>query len=93
MKTYSGAIIKINAFKRGGYFILRISNYKTYYAATRSGKAVIESAWMPEYEIKFENKTAANNYFKAIRKNNPDLKLIADEPNKYIRYDGTVKSY
>ena len=35
----------------------------------------------------------ANNYFKAIKKNNPDIVLVKNEPNKYISYDGTIREY
>ena len=94
MKRYEGTGIKVDTFKRGGYYILRISQYKTYLVATKnSRKSHTESGWMPEYEKKFEEAGRANNYFKAIKKSYPDMVMVADEPNKYISYDGTVKQY
>ena len=94
MKRYEGARIRITVFRRGGYYILHISTYSTFHVATKnSRKAHLESGWAPEFIKKFEDKDQANRYFRAVKKNHPDLRLVEDAPNKYISYDGTVKEY
>lgn len=95
MKRYRGQSIMVDTYKRGGYYILRITNYCVFYVATKhSRKAHLEEGWMPSYEMKFERKESANKYFLAIKKSNPDLKMISDEPNKYISaLDGKVREY
>ena len=94
MKRYEGSQIAVTAFKRGGYFILRVQNFKNCLVATKhSRNAHAESGWMPAQEKKFEQAEQANRYFKAIKRNNPDMKLVSDEPNKYISYTGEVKEY
>lgn len=91
MRSYEGTAIKLEAYKRGGYYILRIRTYTSWMAATRyHNKYVAESGWTTPHEIKFEapaEKERANRYFKAVKKSHPDMELIADEPNTYMAYD------
>ena len=94
MKRYESETICVEAYKRGGYYILRIRQYNNFYVATKhSRKAHIESGWTSPYEKKFEEKEQANKYFKAIKMRNPDMQLVMNEPNQYISYDGTIKHY
>lgn len=94
MKRYEGNGIKISTYKRGGYYIIRVMTYKAWYTATKHRrKAHIEEGWSTPYERKFENMQTANNYFKEIKRNHSDIKMISNEPNKYISYDGKVKEY
>lgn len=94
MRTYEGKEVRVTGYRRGGYWILRVQRRKTFYAATKNSKeAHVESGWMPPQEIKFERAEVANRYFKAIKKNNPDLRMVSDEPNKYISYTGEVKEF
>ena len=94
MKRYAGHRVCVDAFKRGGYYVLRIRNYKTFLVATKgSKKSHWESGWMPAYEMKFETKERANKYFAGIKRNNFDLVLTEDLPNKYISHDGSIKSF
>ena len=51
MKRYEGKDVIIETYKRGGYYILRISNYKVFYVATKGSKNPhVESGFMPPYE-------------------------------------------
>lgn len=94
MKTYEGKDITIEAFFRGGYYILRIQKHKVMICATKgSRKAHSEAGWMPAYERKFENRGRANNYFKAIKKSHPDLHLTGEEIGYYINYEGAKVKY
>lgn len=98
MKTYQGAHIRVKAFERGGYYILRICEEKPHFVATKrwAEHACIEAWWGPEYEVKFEapyDKNKANNYFRKIKETHKDLVLISDEPNTYIRSNGTKATF
>lgn len=64
--------IRIKAYEENGKYYLIISKKIKYLAATRSGKTAIEED-IRTYKKEFNNKDQANNYFKAIKKNNPTL--------------------
>lgn len=98
MKTYQGEHIRIRAFERGGYYILRIQKETAHFVATkrRAEHTCIETFWNPEYEVKFEapyDKDRANNYFRKIRETYKDLVLISNEPNTYIRSNGEKATF
>lgn len=94
MKCYEGAEIKIWAYQRGGYYILRITKYIRSFVSTRSNrKAHAEEGWSPPFEKKFESATQANTYFKAIKMTKKKLSLVSDEPNKYIDCEGIIREY
>ncbi len=94
MKRYEGSDIVIEAYRRGGYYILRISTYDAHYVATRnSSRAHIESWWSFPYEKKFERADVANNYFKAVKRWHPDLRKVLDDPSMYMTHDGKEAHY
>ena len=93
MKTYKGGKIFIEAYERGGYYILRVSYYTPFLAATRRrGVYVKDWMWTTSVEKKFARKESANKWFRKAKASNPDMKLVKDEPGKYIDNDEVVSS-
>ena len=70
---HRGLVIK--SYKENDDFILEIYKKHCFLAATRSGKTAVESTYDKKV-MKFASADRANNYFKAIKKNNPTLALV-----------------
>lgn len=68
----SSDTMRIRAYEENGKYYLIISKKVKFLAATRSGKTVVEED-VRTIKKEFNNKDSANNYFKAIKKNNPTL--------------------
>ena len=92
LKRFESESTVIWSYERGGYFILRIMNKKASYVATKGSKqAHIEEGWGVPFEKKFEDKSQANRYFKKIKENVPELKMVSCEAWKYINNEGKIK--
>ena len=80
MKTYEAVYNKsvykvVEAYEENGKYILAIYTKRAFLCATRSGKTAVESTWNKTVK-EFQDPTQANNYFKGIKKNTPNLKEV-----------------
>lgn len=93
MKTYRCEGIVIWAYERGGYYVLRMSRLTSFLSATRKhGVYRTDTMWTTPVEKKFEGRGSANRYFQKVKESHSDLRLVKDEPGKYIDSDGEVVS-
>ena len=68
--------IRVGTYEENGkYYIIVERVYNTLVATKHSRKPHVEEM-MKRYEREFDNKDKANNYFKAIKRNNPTLKAL-----------------
>lgn len=77
MATYKNAndTMRIKAYEENGKYYIIISKKVKFLAATRSGKTIIEED-VRTTKKEFNTAEHANNYFKAIKKNNPTLARV-----------------
>lgn len=85
VKVYEGNGIRVEAYKTASWYNFRIFTLKNHRTATKVHNEYGNEAWWTETIQKFETKTAANNYFKGIQRNNPDLKYIGIE-NRQLQF-------
>ena len=93
MKRYEGEGIKVFAFKRGGYFVLHVRYLKRVICATKKHGEYEHELWWTDYERKFESRESGIRYFGKIKESNPSLKLVSDEPNKWMDSEGKVHEF
>ncbi len=76
MKVYKNEndTMRIGAYEKNGKYYLVIEKEIRMLVATRNSKKSHVEYDYKHYEKEFNNAQQANNYFKAIKKNNPTLK-------------------
>lgn len=76
VRLYEGSGIRVEAYKAASWYNFRIFTLKNHMTSTKVHNEYGNETWWTEAIQKFETKTAANNYFKAIQRNNPDLRYV-----------------
>lgn len=77
MTNYKNAndTMRVRAYEENGKYYIVISKKVKFFAATRSGKKAIEET-TNTIKKEFDTAEHANNYFKAVKKNNPTLARV-----------------